>query len=211
MSEALQDEILQNIRAKTTDELLAIWAGNDREQWSDATFEAIARTLSERGVVAPAQEIPKPRPPTPPRYKGVGGWLLLFCISLTILNPLATLFYVVLSLPDTSGLFGPPPALRTVIMIDAFAFLHVAVALFGIYAGIRLWRGASGAVRTARTFLWCVLAYAALAIFLPFLAGRPDEATIAEVVMSTTQSICYVAIWQQYLNKSERVRATYSL
>jgi hypothetical protein len=72
------DQIAQEMRQKTTEELLAIWTRNDRGQWSEAAFNAIFRALTERGITVPQQEV---FVPPPPRNKGGKGWLFLICIS----------------------------------------------------------------------------------------------------------------------------------
>jgi hypothetical protein len=53
MTVTLSDQIAQGIQQKTTEELLAIWVNNDRNQWSGVAFDAISQTLSERGVPVP--------------------------------------------------------------------------------------------------------------------------------------------------------------
>lgn len=47
--------IKENIKSKTSDELVSIWVKNDREEWSDSAFEAIKQVLTERGVPLPQQ------------------------------------------------------------------------------------------------------------------------------------------------------------
>jgi len=83
---------------------------------------------------------------------------------------------------------------------------------FSVYAGIRLWDIRPGAVRTAKRFLWCIVGYHAVLLFLPFLAGLPKIATGAMIVSAVTElmgALVYVGLWTSYLNRSQRVRATY--
>jgi hypothetical protein len=50
MNEKLIPEIAAQMREKSTDDLLAIWRANDRNEWSDEAFEAIEVVLKERQV-----------------------------------------------------------------------------------------------------------------------------------------------------------------
>jgi hypothetical protein len=210
MTVTLGDQIIENIRQKTTEELLAIWVSNDMNQWSGVTFDAISQTLSERGIPIPEQGV---FVPPSLRYKGVKGWLLFFCITLTVLNPLVTIATLPSSLD--SRVFDLMPGSRTALMVDVV--LSVVVAGFGVYAGICLWRVAPGAVKKAKIFLWCHLAnvavdaYIATAVvsFIRSTPGLPSTANFADVVRGIMQGVAYVVFWYSYLNLSKRVMATY--
>ena len=144
------------------------------------------------------------------RYKGVAGWLLFFCISLTVIGPLITLGSLVGAYSDSSKYFNQFPGLLAITVIDTI--LSLGVMGLSIYAGIGLWRIRPGAVQMAKRYLLCFLGYHAVTAFLPFMAGLPsaaNEAMIAQVAKDTFRGIIYVAIWYSYLNKSLRVRATY--
>jgi hypothetical protein len=213
MPVTLGDQITQNMRQKTTEDLLAIWVSNDRGQWSDAAFDAVSMILSERGVLVPPQVVLAPPPPVASRYKGVKGWLLLFCISLTVLNPLVAIIRLGHDIEFVSRFSSIYPALRTELMIDGI--LSVAITGFSIYAGICLWRVASRAVQKAQTLLLCLLVYAAIVAFLPLMVGLPipgRDAIVFETIKSgIVPSIIYFWVWNSYLNTSERVKATYDI
>jgi hypothetical protein len=160
------------------------------------------------------------QPATPPvttapaasPYKGVGGWLLLFCLALTVLSPLVTLVSLVGGYSESSKYFNQFPGLLRINVIDAI--LSVSLMAFSIYAGIGLWTLRPGAVQMAKRYLWFFLGYHAIAAFLPFLAGLPsaaNDAMLAEVAKDTFRGVIYFAVWYSYLNKSERVRATYPM
>lgn len=51
--------------------------------------------------------------------KGVGGWLLLFCLSLTVFGPLKTLITYVMSIENQLLLFDMYSGWKTVFIIDA--------------------------------------------------------------------------------------------
>jgi hypothetical protein len=146
----------------------------------------------------------------PQRYKGVRGWLLLFCLGLTVFSPLITLVSLALGYNESSKYFGQFPGLLVVTVIDTF--LSLGVMAFSVYAGIGLWRIRPGAVRMAKRYLLCFLGYQAIAAILPFMAGLPsaaNEAMIMQVAKDTFRSVIYIAVWYSYLNKSKRVQATY--
>jgi hypothetical protein len=49
------DAIIENMRAKSSNELIDIYVKNDHLEWSDAAFEAMRQVLAERGVPLPKQ------------------------------------------------------------------------------------------------------------------------------------------------------------
>lgn len=57
-SDALSKKLYENMRQKSTEELLQIWKENDRTEWSDEAYVAIKQVLDERGVSLPAQTAP---------------------------------------------------------------------------------------------------------------------------------------------------------
>lgn len=199
----LADQIVESMRQKPSEELLAIWMSNDRDQWSDAAYEAICHVLSERGVTVPPQKV---FAPPPPRYRGVRGWLLFFCISLTIISPLATVAQLRVTIESESRLFDLHPGLRVMVLLD------IALAAFGMYAGICLWRVALGAVKKVKLFLWCKLAYLVVPppIILLFIARLPmNGATISELMKEVALPVISFLIPMAYLSQSKRVKATY--
>lgn len=158
---------------------------------------------------APSQPDP-PSPPVEPQYRGVGGWLLFLCVSLTILAPLFTLIMIASGFGESSELFDEFPGLLVTVVIDSI--LSVGLMAFSIYAGIGLWSIRPGAVQTAKAYLWCYLGYHIVAAILPFMAGLPsavNEFLVEEVSKDTFRGVIYFAIWYSYLNQSKRVNATY--
>jgi len=201
--------------------------------------------------------------PAEPQYKGVGGWLLLFCLQLTVFIPLFTLgslFYPLVllgllavrfaGLAGSSEYFAQFPGLLVITVVAVFiplftlvslsipliwlgllavgftqfpgllvitvvsTLLRVSLMAFSIYAGVRLGGIRRGAVRTAKILLLCALAYDAVDVILLFMAGLPSAANAdieAEGAKSIGMGLVFCVIWYSYLNKSQRVRATYQL
>ena len=136
---------------------------------------------------------------------------MFFCLTLTVFNPLGTIASFIASYSAGSQLFDSFPGLRAITVIDAL--LSSGLMAFSVYAGVSLWRIKPGAVDTAKRYLWCALAYCAVASLLPFMAGLPSEVDgnmIAEVFKNAIRMVAYVAIWSAYLNKSKRVKATFA-
>ncbi len=156
------------------------------------------------------RQSPHPLDPAESQYKGVRGWLLLFCIGLTVLTPLVSLGSISMEYGATSEYFGRFPGLMIITITDMI--LSLGIMAFSIYAGVALWTIRPGAVRTAKTYLWFFLGYTGVAAILPFTAGFPrsaNDAMVAEVAKNSLRSIIYFVIWYTYLNKSKRVKATY--
>ena len=162
----------------------------------------------------PAPVDPPPLQPeaeVQPEYQGVKGWLFFFCFSLTVLGPLLTIAALITGFGMSLKYFTEYPGLLVMLIIDAV--LSLGIAGFGMYAGIKLWRIRPGAVLAAKQFLYCTLAYQAIGMVLPWIGGLPPEDTKAMVVESVRdvmRGLIHFAIWFSYLNKSQRVRATYT-
>jgi len=156
-------------------------------------------------------DIPAASESTKPQYKGVGGWLLFLCLALTVFGPLSTLGVVTISFNQVSSFFDLYPGLMVITAIDAV--LSLILSAFSIYAGIGLWRVRSGAVQMAKRYLLCVAGYLVVAAILPFMSGVPsagDNAMIMGALTGTCRGLLFIVIWYSYLNKSKRVRNTYS-
>jgi len=166
---------------------------------------------------SPNEPSPAEPPPLPteaavqPEYQGVGGWLLFFCISLTVLGPLLTVASLITGFGISAEAFREFPGLLVMLIIDTV--LSLGIAGFGLYAGLQLWRVRPGAVLTAKKYLYCALGYHILGIGLPWIAGLSPEDTKAMIVdgiRDTVRGLIYFAIWFSYLNQSKRVKATYT-
>jgi hypothetical protein len=146
-----------------------------------------------------------------PKLQGVRGWLLFFCVTLVLLNPLATLGIFAFSTWQLVPIYARMPGLLVVTIVDgvvSFALMSLAV-----YAGISLWRVRPGAVKLANTFLLAGVVYVLVAPLFIFLAGLPAglaASTLLGSYSTAARSLLYYAIWFSYLRRSKRVQATYS-
>jgi len=145
-----------------------------------------------------------------PRYYGVKGWLLLFCLSLTIFSPLYTAYTLFVSYEEVSLLFKTYPVLEDLVTVDIY--LSIGLMIFSIYAGSILWNIKPRAVEITKIYLKVYLVYTIIASFLPFMAGLPsaaNEAMIPVAIFGIIKSIIYYTVWFTFLQKSKRVKATY--
>lgn len=143
-------------------------------------------------------------------YKGVRGWLLLLAISLTILDPIAIVLGVfgALYLPESN--LEKYPEMLNFLLVSGGA--RLALAVFSIYAGVSLWRIQPGAPTIAKRYFQAATVYSALSLLLPRMVGLPDELhrqMAGASLVSSVTTLCYIAAWYTYLEKSKRVRATY--
>jgi hypothetical protein len=194
------------------DELLEIAFANSHEYQPDAVHVA-REELSKRGHVISqdGNEIGDTRPaPAEPRYKGVGGWLLLLCIGLTVFTPLNNIGSFAVGYSESAKYFDQFPGLLVITLIKTPLILGLTV--FSFYVGVGLWSIRPGAVKMAKQYLLCFLGYHAFAAILPFMAGLPSAATkamIGPVAVEILMSVIYFAVWYSYLSESKRVTATY--
>jgi hypothetical protein len=95
-----------------------------------------------------------------------------------------------------------------------FPVLFIRIAVFGFFAGLKLWLVRPGAVSFARhyllTYMGAHIAYFLVWVswILIFQPNRPSS--FAEMSRShLVNPILFVAVWYFYLQRSERVRTTY--
>lgn len=173
-----------------------------------AAFAAAAGTAAAGSVPAP---VPAPGPSlaAQPQYKGVGGWLLLFCIGATILSPLIIAVRTIALWADTATL-DILPAYRTIVLATTIA--NVVIVAAALNAGIALWRVRPGAL-TAVKWFFLVLGLAILALYPVVFALQLEPTVMAGAITGQTidavRAGIFILIWWLYFKKSKRVLATY--
>ena len=136
----------------------------------------------------------------------VAGWLLLFCLGLTVFGPLAavglaaSVYSILLHGSFTSGW-------RALVILDAL--VRMGLVAFGFCAGARLFGIHARAVETARWYLACILVYCVASAPVFFVLPVSFENRIVSAVVSAGGGVVYFLIWYFYLKLSKRVRATY--
>ena len=99
--------------------------------------------------------------------------------------------------------------MASALLIDTF--LSLGRVAFSVPAGVRLWRIAPNALRTAHRFLYTLFGFYLVWFLLIYLAF-PIEFRYENQFVNAKEfiwSIMYVSFWLLYLKRSKRVAATY--
>lgn len=157
------------------------------------------QSLRERGQLDLAETGPR----------GVGGWLLFFCISLTILQPG---LFALTTVGGFAALSQQRGAISALLYWDT-AIMVVFVAVSAVVGG-RIWAGSPKGRTLALRLLYVRLPYLvvcnALGLFLfadPALLSNPTF--VGAFVGNLLREVLYLAIWVSYFKRSKRVRNTY--
>jgi hypothetical protein len=145
------------------------------------------------------------------QLKGIKGYLLLMCISLTILDPCSILLNLIIMTNLTKPYFNKHPGLLKMVLINGTC--SIGLAVFSIYAGISLWKLLPKAIITAKKYLLAISLYSVFSIFIPTLVGIQAESLKGIVsvnnVFNSLITVLYASVWYLYLKKSRRVRVNY--
>ena len=145
------------------------------------------------------------------QYRGVRGWLLLLCLNIAILDPVTMLLTIFLVVSATKPYFGEHPELLRLCLVSGIC--RLALAVFSVYAGLGLWKVVPGALSVAKRYLLAVVLYSVVASFLPALVGVPQESYqefAGQTVFNSFLTMAYAIAWYIYLQRSRRVKATYT-
>jgi len=127
-------------------------------------------------------------------FYGVKGWLLLFCILVTIANPLS----------------AAAEALR--IRSVAVTILDAGFAALCICTGYRLWSIKPKSLRWVEIYFVVRLALAAVTLMGAIISKRPAlgrDFSLNPSLESGITNVYGTIIWWAYFKKSKRVKATY--
>jgi hypothetical protein len=141
-------------------------------------------------------------------YRGVEGWLFLFCFVMIFVNPVSTAHQV---FTHTLPLISRTHDLRRETLWATYSVLFLSVSAFGVVAGIRLWMVCTGAVRLARLWLLAFLC-AHFSYFFLWLAlfRSARTSSLADVGWRhLVGPLTTFLLWNAYLYRSKRVRQTF--
>lgn len=149
----------------------------------------------------------QPDPPSGPY--GVGGWLLLLCVGLTVLGPLLNINTIKSSITMVNQLNGAYPPLEKAINIEV-GLLFILI-FFSFYAGISLWAKRPHAVKKAKIFLITLAVFSIADLIIVLQAVPPSVARIAvnESFPQVIRPVLTAIVWYAYLSNSQRVQNTY--
>jgi hypothetical protein len=132
-----------------------------------------------------------PAPDYIPGLKGVGGWLLFFCIITTILTPLMNL----------------PGFARLAEIRSPWAFYDLAVIVFSMIVGVSVWRVSPDAIPLLRAYFVTFVIWEALRISTVVIVMH--NSTFDLPMMYRIRTLIWCLVWGAYFHRSQRVRATF--
>lgn len=129
-----------------------------------------------------------PAPAHSTELRGVGGWLMLFCVMLTILTPLGNLLTLRV---NSSGRWG---------------IYYFAIIVSSLAVGIQVWRVAPDALTWLKVYFITFAAWEILRIVYVVIV---NHAGFDLPMVYRIRTLLWIAIWTAYFSQSERVRATF--
>lgn len=161
-----------------------------------------------RAVEQPSQQVIPGAGDGVRSYRGVGGWLLFFVLSLTIITPASHVYIIHTELQEYYT--SQSPIFSDMLVVDWL--MRAVLTVFASYAGIQLWQARPRAPSIARAYLVAVFIHQVVFLIdevwiVTRVAVNPDD--IGSVLVGPIRTLAYIGIWYSYLNKSQRVAATY--
>ena len=157
----------------------------------------------------------KIRTPIPP----VGGWLLFFCVAMTILGPLVSIGRLSLGWENADAIFAHIPSLKTIMYVETFGI--ALLVLYGFVVGCKIWRGDPDGKQLAKQYLkirffgfiglWTVviLLMFRLPSHMPRIVEIIRSETVEGIIKGVFREGIFFLVWWSYFKKSKRVRNTY--
>jgi len=143
---------------------------------------------------------------------GIGGWLLFFCVQLTILGPLYSYAQIIDTWAQTEPAFELYPSLRTALLWENVGFS--AIGVYGFIVGCIVWSGNRHGDSIAKRYLLVRLGsyFVIELVGLTIISQHPAivEAAIIPLIGGAIVQVGYFSIWWLYFQRSRRVRNTYS-
>ena len=127
------------------------------------------------------------------KLRGVGGWLLLFCVWITVIDSL-------FALPLLDYLRHGA--------LNWMLSLSLGLTAYGVFTGIQLWRGDRRALVFLRIYFVLVFVFA-LITFAAYFRVLYFYGTSFWVGTAWVRVVAFLAIWVTYFRVSKRVRDTY--
>jgi hypothetical protein len=141
-------------------------------------------------------------------FRGVRGWLLAFCLMLTLIGPAIAVWLMVLEYTNAQPHFSASMGMQAAALVTLL--LSGCSIVFGAYAGLRLWLVLPNAVNTAKYALLFGLAVDIVTTALEAAAARvPSGQLLFQVEIGLIPTLIFFTICYTYLTQSKRVYATY--
>jgi len=144
--------------------------------------------------------------------KGVGGWLVFFCIGLTILGPLYFLGQFSTSWEQAQPAFAQFPTFKTAILWETAG--SIALFIYGFIVGFMIWSGNPNGREIAKKFLLIrLIGFIGIEFVTVALMGDMPAVVVSSVIRATGGAVfgnlIWFLIWWFYFKKSKRVLNTY--
>ncbi|MGC8551136.1 MAG: hypothetical protein ACP5M4_15770 [Acidobacteriaceae bacterium] len=125
--------------------------------------------------------------------RGVGGWLLLFCVGLAIVAPAL----------DVIHAFQNPLLLSLTLLM--------MIAAYQLFVGVLLWKVAPGALGNLKVYFIAVvvLGVVCLGAGMAVLASPRLSLYSGRFLLDGVRALLSTLLWWLYFHKSRRVRNTY--
>lgn len=165
----------------------------------EPTPMAVPNVAPRASARVPAAAPPVPVAPVAPRaageLRGVAGWLLVFCIWVTIVDPLMDLRLL--------------QYIRYV-TLNPMLVVSLLLTAYGIFVGIQTWMAKPGAIVLLRIYFAVVgLALAASIVMFFVSYSRYPGVEIWSFALSWLRIGAFLGCWVSYFRVSQRVRNTF--
>jgi hypothetical protein len=142
----------------------------------------------------------------------VGGWLVVFCVLITIVGPISWSVSTASTWSIVESLFEQFPSFRTSYILEACGL--AAINAYGIWTGFRVWSGGPNGRELARQFLTIRLSGFVLLelVGVATMMDLPPEILsggIEGLVKGIFKELSFFTVWWAYFKRSKRVRETY--
>lgn len=141
---------------QTRQMLSAGMLSRDDSAWTDGAADwqplSLILGLSQPPPIPTASRLVSPTPTVAiDGPQGIGGWLVLFCVGLTILGPLRSLVEMYTTWIQSQSAFDRFPMIKTVIIWENFG--SIVLLIYGFIVGCLIWSGNPQGRKIARRFL----------------------------------------------------------
>jgi hypothetical protein len=141
------------------------------------------------------------------KYKGVGGWLLVFCIIIAVITPILSASQII-SGHALAGEMEKSHKIASIIESSLSALLH----LYGCATGIIIWAGSKNGLKLAKLFLLInILGFFVIGITTAMICQDAEarHKIIGGYIILIPKEIIFFVVWWFYFKKSKRVKAFY--
>ena len=146
---------------------------------------------------------------------GVGGWLLFFCVSLTIIGPLFSFGILMDSWETAKPAFAYIPSLKTITSFELLG--SVVIIVYGFVIGCKIWSGNPKGKWLAKQYLkvrfFGFIGIETIVLLMMYLNKMPSSwmpgiigGMIGRVIFG--EGFFFLA-WWFYFKKSKRVKNSY--